>query len=89
MTREQILQQHASARVYQERFVALTGAQYDAVGEPLLPVDRDAFLRALAAALRGEAEIGDGTVARAIRQLQREFWQPAAEAGAAVTKVFN
>jgi hypothetical protein len=26
--------------------------------------------------LHGETEIGDGTVARAIRSLQREFWRP-------------
>jgi hypothetical protein len=36
--------------------------------EVLQPVDRDAFLRALAHRLRGE-EIGDGTVGRAIREL--------------------
>jgi hypothetical protein len=62
-----------------DRPLALTDAQMDAVHQacqPLLPVDRDAFLRALANALRGETEIGDGTVARAIRFLQRQFWQP-------------
>jgi hypothetical protein len=35
---------------------------------PLMPVDRDPFLRALAHRLRGQ-EIGDGTVGRAIREL--------------------
>lgn len=44
--------------------------------EPLLPTDRSAFLVALANLLRNEATIGDGTVHRAIRSLQREFWQP-------------
>jgi hypothetical protein len=61
------------------RPLALSDAQLAAVRlacEPLLPVDRDAFLRALVQLLGGEAEIGDGTVARAIRSLQREFWRP-------------
>ena len=44
--------------------------------EPLLPCDRDLFLRALAHALRNEPELGNGAVFRAIRQLQREFWRP-------------
>ena len=39
--------------------------------EPLLPQDRDDFLRALAATLRDERELGDGVVGRAIRVLQR------------------
>jgi hypothetical protein len=46
---------------------------------PLLPPDRDAFLRALANVLRGEPQpLGDGTVHRAIKGLQREFWRPPA-----------
>jgi hypothetical protein len=60
--------------------LALTDNQYDAVCracEPILPGDRDAFLRALANVLRGEPQpLGDGSVFRAIRALQREFWQP-------------
>ena len=44
--------------------------------EPLLPVDRDPFLRALAHRLSSEPEIGDGTIARACRELQRTFWRP-------------
>jgi hypothetical protein len=59
--------------------LALTDQQFAAViqaCEPMLPVDRSAFLVALANVLRGETEIGDGTVARAIRSLQREFWRP-------------
>lgn len=59
--------------------LALTDQQFAAVMqacEPLLPVDRDAFLRALAQLLGSEPELGDGTVARAIRDLQREFRQP-------------
>ncbi len=67
------------------RPLALTDQQYAAVCqacEPLLPADRDAFLRALAHVLQGEVEIGDGTVTRAIRSLQREFWRPPASAKA-------
>jgi hypothetical protein len=62
--------------------LALTDSQYSAVVaacEPLLPVDRGAFLVALANVLRDEPQpLGDGTVARAIRSLQREFRQPPA-----------
>jgi hypothetical protein len=36
----------------------------------------DGFLRALAAALRNQPVIGDGTLHRAVRALQREFWRP-------------
>ena len=59
--------------------LALTDSQMTAVLRacaPLLPQDRDAFLRALAQVLRDEPELGDGVVFRAIRSLQREFWQP-------------
>ena len=59
--------------------LGLSDSQYDAVVracEPLLPQDRDGFLRALAAALRDEPVIGDGTLHRAVRALQREFWRP-------------
>jgi hypothetical protein len=60
--------------------LALTDAQMDAVlaaAAPLLPCDRDAFLRALADALRNEpGELGDGAVHRAIRHVIRPFWRP-------------
>jgi hypothetical protein len=68
------------------RPLALTDAQYTAVVQacaPMQPVDRDAFLNALAALLSNETTIGDGTVARAIRALQREFWQPPLSSAAA------
>lgn len=61
------------------RPLALTDEQYLAVCqacEPLLPIDRDAFLRALAQRLSSEPELGDGIIGRAIRELQREFWRP-------------
>lgn len=44
--------------------------------QPLLPPDRLAFLAALADRLRGEAIVGDGSIARAIRELQRQFFRP-------------
>jgi hypothetical protein len=59
--------------------LALSDEQLTAVYaacQPLSPQDRDPFLRALAALLREEREIGDGVVARAIRALQREFFRP-------------
>ena len=44
---------------------------------PLEPVDRDPFLRALAAALCSEPQpLGDGQIFRAIKALQREHWRP-------------
>lgn len=46
--------------------------------EPLLPADRDPFLRALALRLSSEPELGDGIIGRAIAELQREFWKPSA-----------
>ena len=59
--------------------LALTDAQLSAVYracKPLLPPDRDAFLCALAHALRSEPEIGDGAVFRACRELQKQFFRP-------------
>jgi hypothetical protein len=53
--------------------LALTDGQYSAVVaacEPLLPTDRDAFLRALAHRLQAEPELGDGVVGRAIREVR-------------------
>ena len=52
-----------------------------AAATPLPPHDRDAFIAALANLLRGEREIGDGTVHRAVRALQKEFFQPPKVAG--------
>ena len=52
--------------------------------EPLLPADRDAFLRALAHALRAEPQpLGDGSIGRTIRSLQGEFFKPPPLSGAA------
>jgi hypothetical protein len=47
--------------------------------EPLLPADRDPFLRALARALGGGPQpLGDGAVYRAVKLLQRQYWRPPA-----------
>ncbi len=44
--------------------------------EPLLPADRDKYLHRVASLLH-DVEIGDGTVARACAQAQREFFKGA------------
>jgi hypothetical protein len=38
--------------------------------------DRDSFLQAVAEALQGRREIGDGDVHRAIATVQRRFYDP-------------
>jgi hypothetical protein len=48
---------------------------YDAC-RPLYVADRDAFMQALADALRQRGEIGPGVVHRAIRDVQRYFFRP-------------
>jgi hypothetical protein len=61
------------------RLLSLSDDQLAAVmsaAQPLLPADRSAFLVAVANYLANEPVIGDGTVARAIRSLQREFFKP-------------
>jgi hypothetical protein len=62
--------------------LALSDSQFQAVCqacEPLLPIDRSQFLQALAAVLRDAPQpLGDGSVHRAIRALQRELWRPPA-----------
>ena len=42
--------------------------------QPLTPDRRDAYLREIAAALAVAGEIGDGTVARAVRDIQRRHF---------------
>ena len=60
--------------------ISLSDAQLTAVmtaAGPLHPADRDLFLRALADRLRGEELIGDGNLARAIREtLSSGFFKP-------------
>src|SRR5262245_6851386 len=47
-----------------------------AAARPLDPDLRDPFLRAVASALQGKAEIGPGVVARTCAELQRQFFDP-------------
>jgi hypothetical protein len=58
--------------------LALTDDQltaiYQAAG-PIPPDLRGAFLESVASKLAGEAVVGDGSVARACREAQREFWK--------------
>ena len=59
--------------------IALTDAQLSAVfdaARPLAVQDRDPFLQEVAAALQGIADPGDGDVARAIRTVQRRYFDP-------------
>ena len=59
--------------------VPLTCAQADAVYAALQPLPsnaRDEFLRALAAAIDGRSDIGDGELWRLIKDLQRLFFTP-------------
>jgi hypothetical protein len=44
--------------------------------KPLSPLERDGFLQALAEALRGQHEIGDGALYRAIRIVQQKHFKP-------------
>jgi hypothetical protein len=64
--------------------LALSDSEYTAVMDacrPLQPHQRDAFLQALAAELRGIGELGDGRVHRAIAQVQKQFWDPPVDGG--------
>jgi hypothetical protein len=57
----------------------LSDAELDAVftaARPLDPDLRDPFLRAVANALQGKAEIGPSVVARTCAELQRQFFHP-------------
>jgi hypothetical protein len=59
--------------------IRLTDAQLTAVFEaarPLAVASRDAFLLDLAAALQGQEHLGDGTVFRLIREVQRRHFDP-------------
>ena len=62
-----------------QRPLALTDDQLTAIlhgAQPLRPHDRDAFLREVADALATVNEIGDGSVAKAIRAAQKKFFDP-------------
>jgi hypothetical protein len=59
--------------------LALTDDQMTAImaaAEPLPPGNRSLFLADVARALAGRDEIGDGTVGRIVREVQRRFLAP-------------
>jgi hypothetical protein len=59
--------------------IRLSDAQLSAVfdaAKPLPRASRDAFLLDLAAALQGQENLGDGTVFRLIREVQRKHFDP-------------
>ena len=65
--------------------IALTDSQLDVIvqhAEPLQPIDRDQYLRRVAALLDGQT-IGDGVVGRACAQAQAELFK-APDLGAGV-----
>jgi hypothetical protein len=43
------------------------------LAKPLARTDRGRFLRDVAARLRGEAEVGPGSIARVAREIQRRY----------------
>jgi hypothetical protein len=47
-----------------------------AMGSPLDPSARSAYLEDVAKELDGLADIGDGIVARIARECQRRYWTP-------------
>jgi hypothetical protein len=44
--------------------------------QPLAPQQRPAFMMAVAERLESMVEIGDGTVSRVCREIQREYFDP-------------
>jgi hypothetical protein len=59
--------------------LALTDAQLSivmAASRPLRPADRDGFFEGVADRLKDTIEIGDGTVARICREVQRAHYDP-------------
>ena len=62
--------------------LALSDEQLDAITSatrPLQPQERQAFLAALGIMFQGRDEIGDGELARALRDVQREHFRPPTE----------
>jgi hypothetical protein len=61
------------------RPIAVSDEQLSAIMravEPLQPLERSAFLAALAPLLRGRNDVGDGELHRLIRELLRQTWHP-------------
>jgi hypothetical protein len=62
----------------------LSDAELDqifAACRPLEPSQRDAFLQAIAVALRSCPEVGPGVIHRTIATVQRAHWDPPLETG--------
>ena len=62
--------------------LALTDDQLATVmnaAEPLLPADRSRFLEDVATALATIPELGDGSIARTCREIQRRYFTPPAD----------
>jgi hypothetical protein len=69
--------------------LALSDDEMDVIrraAEPLDPDLRSPFLRTVVNLLAGEPEVGLGTVARACKAAQREFWKPPETARAGIGK---
>jgi hypothetical protein len=61
------------------RPIAVSDQQLSAIMnacEPLQPMERSAFLAALAHQLSGYSDVGDGELHRLIRELLRQTWRP-------------
>ena len=59
--------------------LSVSDRQLDAIfaaTAPLQPIERSAFLAALAHRLRGCRDVGDGELHRIIREVLREVWKP-------------
>jgi hypothetical protein len=59
--------------------LSLSDSQLDAImaaSRPLSPPDRVAFLEMIAQELAGHRDLGDGSVYRVVRDLQRKFFSP-------------
>jgi hypothetical protein len=58
---------------------SLSNAQLDAIydaARPLQPIDRSRFLEDVAAELAGCPDVGDGQLARIVRQVQKRYFRP-------------
>jgi hypothetical protein len=59
--------------------LALTDSEMSTImraAEPLAPADREDFLRQVATVLGGMSVLGDGVVARTVREIQARYWRP-------------
>jgi hypothetical protein len=59
--------------------IALTDDQITSIMQlaaPLSPADRVRFLQLIAERLRNQDDVGDGSISRLCRELQRQFFTP-------------